>query len=135
MSKAIAAMLAILLGTHGLLGLFIEGDKLIGLFNVDILLDLIYLGSALALAIIANENINGKLTRIGLFLLGGLHFVLGAYGLLDRHLLFLAPTGLELFDFLLYFSIAGVCFLGVILPDAEKPIWQLEPSVSQQRGK
>lgn len=114
MTKAIATMVGILLLSHGGLGLFIEGEHLLGLFNVDIALDLTYLTLGLLLVLVGETEVSAGLTRgvvaLGALVMGGI----GLVGLLDRHLLGLAPTGFELLDFLVFFGIAGSLGLAVL---------------------
>ena len=114
MTKAIATMVGILLLSHGGLGLFIEGEHLLGLFDVDIALDLTYLTLGLLLVLVGETEVSAGLTRgvvpLGALVMGGI----GLVGLLDRHLLGLAPTGFELLDFLVFFGIAGSLGLAVL---------------------
>lgn len=116
MTKAIATMVGILLLSHGGLGLFIEGEHLLGLFNVDIALDFTYLTLGLLLVLVGETEVSAGLTRgvvaLGALVMGGI----GLVGLLDRHLLGLAPTGFELLDFLVFFGIAGSLGLAVLQP-------------------
>ena len=114
MTKAIATMVGILLLSHGGLGLFIEGEHLLGLFNVDIALDLTYLTLGLLLVLVGETEVSAGLTRgvvaLGALVMGGI----GLVGLLDRHLLGLAPTGFELLYFLVFSGIAGSLGLAVL---------------------
>lgn len=116
MTKAIATMVGILLLSHGGLGLFIEGEHLLGLFNVDIAMDLTYLTLGALLVLVGETEVSAGLTRgvvaLGALVMGGI----GLVGLLDRHLLGLAPTGFELLDFLVFFGIAGALALAVLQP-------------------
>lgn len=116
MTKAIATMVGILLLSHGGLGLFIEGEHLLGLFNVDIAMDLTYLTLGALLVLVGETEVSAGLTRgvvvLGALVMGGI----GLLGLIDHHLFGLAPTGFELFDFLVFFGIAGALALGALMP-------------------
>ena len=123
MSKAIAIMVGVILGGHGILGLFIEGRPLL-LFNVDIALDLIHLFSAAVLLFVGRERASDLTVRGGLLLVGVIEIGTGLAGLADRHLGGLAPTGLFPLDFLLTFGLGGACLLGAVLPHAGRNIWE-----------
>lgn len=116
MTKAIATMVGILLLSHGGLGLFIEGEHLLGLFNVDLAMDLTYLTLGVLLVLVGETEVSAGLTRgvvaLGALVMGGI----GLLGLLDHHLFGLAPTGFELLDFLVFFGIAGALVLAALQP-------------------
>lgn len=124
MSKAIAMMLAMILGGHGLLGLFIEGEPFMR-FNMDFALDLVHLGSAAVLIAVSRERASDPAVRGGLLLVAGLQIGTGLLGMADRHLLGLAPTGLQEFDFLLTFGLGSAALVGALLPRAERNIWEV----------
>ena len=64
MGKLYALILGIVLGGHGLVGLFIEGDRLMGILNVDTLVDVIYLVSALLLFLVAFTKSSPLMIRV-----------------------------------------------------------------------
>jgi hypothetical protein len=105
MAKAYALMLGIIIGSHALIGWFIEGHLMIGLFNVDIVNDIVYTICAAAL-----------------LLVGATPAPVKAIQGLDQHLGGLLPTGTTVLDHLLLLSTgAGALLLGV-LPSARKPL-------------
>jgi hypothetical protein len=122
MAKAYALMLGIIIGSHALIGWFIEGHLMIGLFNVDIVNDIVYTICAAALLLVGATPAPVKAIQ-GVLLLVGLVFVLLGLGtLLDQHLGGLLPTGTTVLDHLLLLSTgAGALLLGV-LPSARKPL-------------
>lgn len=116
MTKAIATMVGILLLSHGGLGLFVEGEHLLGLFNVDFSMDLFYLATGAALVWAGETHLSASGTRGVVGLVALLHVGVGLLGLLDKHLFGLAPTGYELFDFLLFFGLGGALLLAAVQP-------------------
>ena len=126
MGKAIAVMLAILLGTHGFLGLFVEGTHLL-IFNVDIVLDVVYLGCAAVLAFIGMADPQAAVVRAGLILVGGLLILLGVVGLVDDHLGDAAPTGLTLMDFVVFFGVGASALYGAVQPHITRRIYDSDP--------
>lgn len=122
MGKAVATMVGLLLGWHGLVGLFVEGEHLFGIFNVDFLADISYLGCAGLLLVAGWGLINPILTRLALLLVGGFLVLKGLLGFLDRELWGLLPTGFAPLDFLLLFGLGGACLLTAMLPSADKPL-------------
>lgn len=129
MSKAIAAMAGIFLVGHGFINLFIEGHHFL-LFNTDILLDLMHLAFGALLLFVSRDRAPGALVGAALALTAVVFAVVGLFGLIDRHLGGIAPTGLAPGDYLLYFGIAAATALGVILPHSERPIWEEHPRQS-----
>ena len=122
MAKAYAAMLGLFLGGHAGVGLFIEGDHILGLLNVDFLIDIIYIASAAALLVVgftrsSVKAIRGTLLAVGLILLG-----IGALGQIDKTIAGLLPTGLTVLDFLLLFSTGGLAVLFALGPKAGEPL-------------
>jgi hypothetical protein len=122
MGKAFAIMLGILLGGHGFLGLFVEGEHLLGIFNVDILVDLLYLGLAFLLLVVGFFSENKAAIRGVLLLAGGALVLLGFAGLLDDRVFGFLPSGLTLMDFVILFGAGGVSMLMALLPSTTDPL-------------
>lgn len=122
MGKAFAIMLGILLGGHGLLGLFVEGEHLLGIFNVDILVDLLYLGLAAVLLLIGFFSSNAAMIRGVLLVAGGALVLLGLAGLADDTVWGLLPSGLTLMDFVILFGAGVVSLFMAILPSTTEPL-------------
>jgi hypothetical protein len=122
MGKAFAIMLGILLGGHGFLGLFVEHEHLLGIFNVDILVDLLYLFLAACLLIVGFFVTNPSIVRGALVLAGGALVLLGLAGLLDHTVWGLLPTGLTLMDFVILFGVGAVSMIMGVIPGTTKPL-------------
>jgi hypothetical protein len=122
MGKAFAIMLGILLGGHGFLGLFVEHEHLLGIFNVDILVDLLYLLLAACLLIVGFFVTNPSIVRGALVLAGGALVLLGLAGLLDHTVWGLLPTGLTLMDFVILFGVGAVSMIMGVIPGTTKPL-------------
>lgn len=122
MGKAFAIMLGILLGGHGFLGLFVEGEHLLGIFNVDILVDLLYLGLSACLLAIGFFSHNAAAIRGVLVLAGGALVLLGLAGLADDRVFGLLPSGLTLMDFVILFGVGAVSIVMGLIPGTTKPL-------------
>ncbi|GHD44399.1 hypothetical protein D9V29_03280 [Mycetocola manganoxydans] len=122
MGKLYALILGIVLGGHGLVGLFIEGDRLMGILNVDTLVDVIYLVSAALLFLVAFTRSSPLMIRGVLFSVGGVLLLLGVLGLLDNRVFGLLPTGLTLVDFFLLFGAGGLTLIFSVLPSTPEPL-------------
>ncbi len=122
MGKIYALMLAIVLGSHGLIGLFIEGEHLLAILNVDIFIDWVYLLSAALLFFVALTDSSPGLLRGSLFLVGAVLLVIGGIGLLDDRVLGLMPTGLTLVDYFLFFGAGLVSIIMALLPSTVEPL-------------
>jgi hypothetical protein len=122
MGRAIAFMMGVLLGSHGFLGLFIEGEHLLGLFNVDILLDIVYLLSALVLLVVGGTRAPAGLLRGGLFLVAIVFILIAVLGLADDKLVGLLPTGLTHVDIGFLFAIGAIAAFTGLLPGATRPL-------------
>jgi hypothetical protein len=122
MGKATAVMLGILVGGHGLLGLLVEGEHLVNLFNVDIFIDTVHLLAAAALLIVGLSDSSPAVIRGVLLLFAGAYFLIGLLGLLDERIGGLLPTGLEPLDFLLLFGLGAAALLVGVLPSATRPL-------------
>jgi hypothetical protein len=122
MGRAIAFMMGVLLGTHGFLGLFVEGEHLLGLFNVDILLDIVYLLCALVLLVIGGTRSPAGLLRGGLLLVAGIFIVIAVLGLGDDTLGGLLPTGLTPVDVGFLFVVGAVAAVTAMLPGVARPL-------------
>ena len=125
MSKGITMMVAIVLVGHGLIGLLIEGEHFL-LFNVDFMLDLMYIALGAVLFFASREHAGAPLVRGAALVVGAVLVGVGLLGLVDRHLFGLAPTGLLPLDFLLFWGLGGAALLASVLPRAHENIWEVE---------
>ena len=123
MTKSIALMLAMIVGGHGLIGLFIEGEHMLGIFTVDIVLDVIYLGTALLLVAVAVLDLSALTIRIIVGFVALSYLALLLAGLADRQLAGAAPTGLTLMDDVLFAGLAAACAVTALQPRPELPLW------------
>jgi hypothetical protein len=122
MGKLYALMLGIVLGSHGLVGLFIEGEHLLAILNVDILIDVVYLLMALLLFFVALTDSSPGTIRGALFLVGAGLLVIGGFGLLDDTVFGLLPTGLTLVDFFLLFGAGAISVIMAVVPSSVEPL-------------
>jgi hypothetical protein len=122
MAKAYAAILGLLLGGHALVGFFIEGVHLLGVLNVDLVVDLIYITSAAALLFVGLGWASPIVVRGTLLVVGAVLLALGTFGLMDNTVAGLLPTGLTMVDFILLFSAGGFAVLFGLLKGATRPL-------------
>jgi hypothetical protein len=122
MAKAYAAMLGLFLGGHAFIGLFIEGDHILGLLNVDFFVDVTYLLCTAALLFVGSTNSSPKAVRGVLLVVGTYLVTLGLLGQLNKFVWGLLPTGLTMLDFLLLFSTGGLALLLGLVPAASRPL-------------
>jgi hypothetical protein len=122
MGRAIAFMMGVLLGSHGFFGLFVEGEHLLGLFNVDILLDIVYLLCALVLLVVGATRSPAGLLRGGLFLVAVVFIVIAVLGLADDKLAGLLPTGLTHVDIGFLFVVGAITGVTGLLPGVARPL-------------
>ena len=122
MAKAYAAILGLLLGGHAIVGFFIEGLHLLGVLNVDLLIDLIYITSAAALLFVGLGSASPVVVRGTLLVVGAALLALGTFGLMDNTVAALLPTGLTMVDFILLFSAGGFAVLFGLWKGATRPL-------------
>jgi hypothetical protein len=122
MGRTYALILGILLATHGGVGLFVEGEHMLAMFNTDILIDIVYLVFAVALLIVGfapddEKQLRGVLAFVGLVFVG-----IGLAGLADETVFGLLPTGLTWVDLLLFFVAGGGALISAVAPRTAEPL-------------
>ena len=122
MAKAYAVMLGILIGSHALIGWFIEGSRMLGVLNVDIFNDIVYTLCAVALLIVGSTHTPVKVVQAVLVVVGLVFVLLGLGSLADERLGGLLPTGTTILDHLLLFGTGGAALLLGVSPWARKPL-------------
>jgi hypothetical protein len=138
MHRIIATVLGIVVGLLGIVGLFVEGDHLLGIMNVDMTLDILRLVLAAALLIVGLvPRVPNGAPRAVVIVVGVLYVGMGLLAFADRTLFGLLPTGLTGFDigFHLVVGVAAVV-LGV-LPDRaiEKAADAVTPGTSSSNSR
>ncbi len=122
MGKALAVILGVLYGGHGFLGLFVEHEHLLGIFNVDIFVDVFDLVLAAVLLVVGFFASSAAAIRGVLLIAGGALILLGLAGLADHTVFGLLPTGLTLMDFIVLFAPGAVAVIMAVIPGTEKPL-------------
>lgn len=122
MAKAIATMLGLLIAAHGILSLFVEGSLLLGVFNADAALDVLYLLSAVVLLVAGATGSSQRGAARTLAAIGVVYAVVGLLGLADHRLGGVTPTGLTLMDYIFFFAVAGSALATAVLPGGRKPL-------------
>lgn len=122
MAKAYAVMLGILIGSHALLGWFVEGSLLVGLLNVDFFNDVVYTACAVALLLVGSTHTRVIAIQWVLSIVGLVFVLLGIGSVIDEYLGGLLPSGTTIIDHLLLFGAgAGALLLG-LAPWAREPL-------------
>jgi hypothetical protein len=106
---ATAIVLMLLLAVLGITGLFIEGDWLLGVMNVDLPIDLLRLAVVIAVLVplLRKDAAEGALRAI-LVGVGALYLVMGLVALGDPTFGGIAPTGFTRFDIVLHLMLGAV---------------------------
>jgi hypothetical protein len=122
MAKAYALMLGIVIGSHALIGWFIEGYLMLGLFNVDIVNDIVYTVCAVALLLVGATPAPVKAIQAVLLVVGLVFVLLGIGSMMDERLGGLLPTGTTILDHVLLLGTGAGALLFGVLPWARKPL-------------
>ncbi|MCW4384225.1 hypothetical protein OH146_00375 [Salinibacterium sp. SYSU T00001] len=122
MAKAYALILGVILGGHGLIGLFIEGAHLLSIFNVDLAVDILYLLCAAALLTVAVTKSRPAALRGTILVVALLLLILAVAGLFDRTVWGLLPTGLTLVDLIVLFGAGGIGVVVSFLRHSPEPL-------------
>ena len=111
-----AKVLGIVLLVVGVLGLVL-GSTLFGIFNSDLLEDIIHLGSGALMAYVGFALRDNSLARTLVGGLGVVYLLVGLLGFVVQNLFVLIPTGYTLADYLLHLAlgILGIV-VGFLLP-------------------
>lgn len=113
MYRTTARVLAVVVGLLGLVGIFIEGDHLLGIMNVDIALDILRLVLAVALAVVGFGRASQRAARSVLAVVGILYVLLGGMAIADPEVFGLLPTGFTGFD-IAFHLVVGLGTLAVV---------------------
>ncbi|HUS26729.1 MAG TPA: hypothetical protein VMY99_05275 [Nevskiaceae bacterium] len=114
MEKRLVQIFAVVVGLLAVTGLFISGEHLFNLMNVDIALDILRVGLAAVLIYAGFFTKSVQAVRSALLTFTVLYLGLGALGLLDAKLWGLLPTGLTGFDIAFHLG-AGLVGLAAVL--------------------
>jgi len=122
MAKAYAVMLGILIGSHALVGWFIEGSRMLGVLNVDIFNDIVYTVCAIALLFVGSTDTPVTVIQGVLVAVGALFVLIGVCSVIDERLGGLLPSGTTIIDHLLLFGTGGAALLLGVARWARKPL-------------
>ncbi|WP_317229703.1 hypothetical protein [Clavibacter sp. MX14-G9D] len=122
MGKAWMVMVAAVLGGHGFVGLFIEGSHLLGILNVDLFVDVLYLLSAGVLLFAGTRQLRPLPIRATLAAFGGLFTLMGVLSIVDNELGGLTPTGFTIVDDFLFFGIGLSGLALAATPSSVEPL-------------
>lgn len=115
-AKWIARILGIIVALLAIVGLFIEGEHLLGFANVDLTLDIVRIVIAVALLWVGFARVSRAALSTVLAVVGIMYVLLGILAFVDETIFGLLPTGLTGFD-IGYHLVAGVvALIGAFLP-------------------
>jgi hypothetical protein len=98
MLKLIARILGIVVAVLAIAGFFVEGDHLLGIMNVDIVLDVLRVLIAVALLIVGFGRVPIGAVRAVLIVVGAMYVLMGLLAFFDPTLFGMLPTGFTGFD-------------------------------------
>lgn len=98
MIRTIARVLGVAVGLLAIVGLFVEGEHLLGIMNVDLTLDILRVLIAAALLVVGFANVPASAPRIVVAIVGAMYVLMGLLAFADRTLFGLLPTGFTGFD-------------------------------------
>jgi hypothetical protein len=98
MLRTVARVLGIVVALLAVVGFFVEGDHLLGLMNVDLVLDILRVLIAGALLYAGFGKTMAATIRTVIVVVGAMYVVMGLLAFADRTLFGLLPTGFTGFD-------------------------------------
>lgn len=122
MGRPYALILGFILISHGGVGLFIEGEHILGIFNTDFAIDLIYLACSVALLAVGFGHDNAKAMRLVLAVVGVVLGGLGLASLADDTVFGMLPTGLTVFDIIILLTAGGGALVSAVAPRTAAPL-------------
>jgi hypothetical protein len=114
MLRLTARVLGILVGVLALAGFFVEGEHLLGIMNVDIVLDVLRVIIAAALLYVGFANTSASALRAVIIVVGVMYVLMGVLAIFDPSLFGLLPTGFTGFD-IGFHIIVGIAALALAL--------------------
>lgn len=98
MLKLIAKILGVVVAVLAIAGFFVEGDHLLGIMNVDIVLDVLRVVIAVALLVVGFARVPMSAVRAVLIIVGAMYVLMGLLAFFDPTLFGMLPTGFTGFD-------------------------------------
>lgn len=98
MIRIVARVLGVVVGLLAVVGLFVEGEHLLGIMNVDLTLDIVRVLIAVALLVVGFANVPAAAPRAVVAIVGAMYVLMGVLAFADRTLFGLLPTGFTGFD-------------------------------------
>ncbi|HWM34594.1 MAG TPA: hypothetical protein VNR36_10195 [Pseudolysinimonas sp.] len=120
MLRIIARVLGIVVGLLAIIGLFVEGDHLLGIMNVDIALDVLRIVIAAALLYVGFARVPLAAVRTVLIVVGAMYVLMGLLAFADRTLFGLLPTGFTGFDIGFHLVVGAGAVVVALLPALQK---------------
>jgi len=117
MHRIVAVVLGVVIGLLGIIGLFIEGELLLGVMNVDIALDILRLLIAAVLLVVGLARVPDAAPRAAVIAVGVLYLLMGVLAFADTTMFGLLPTGLTAFDIGFHLVVGAAAVVLGLLPD------------------
>lgn len=119
MIRITARVLGVVVALLAIAGFFVEGERLAGLMNVDIALDVIRTVIAIAL-LWAGFAGSARAARLVVAIVGAMYVVMGLLAFLDPTLFGLLPTGFTGFDIGFHLVVGIAALVLAFLPAATR---------------
>lgn len=116
MHRLIAKILGVLLALLGVVGLFLDGEHLLGFMNVDLALDIVRLLIAAALLYVGFGPLAVIVARATLGVVGGLYVLMGLMAFADETLFGVLPTGFTGFDIGFHLVVGAAALVLACIP-------------------
>jgi hypothetical protein len=120
MLRIIARVLGIVVGLLAIVGLFIEGQLLLGIMNVDLALDILRVVIAVALLYVGFPRVPLSAVRTVLIVVGALYVLMGLLAFADPTLFGLLPTGLTGFDIAFHLIVGIGAVIVAVVPALQR---------------
>jgi|GEM_PF-1811035 len=117
MHRITAQVLGVVVGLLALVGLFIEGELLLGIMNVDVALDILRAVLAVALIAVGFSTVPTSARQTVILVTGVLYVGLGLVAFADRTVFGLLPTGLTGFDIGFHLVVGIAAIVIAVMPD------------------
>jgi hypothetical membrane protein len=118
MQRIVARVLGIVVALLAVVGLFVEGEHLLAIMNVDIALDIVRIVLAVALLYVGFGKASDGAVRAVLAVVGALYVIMGLVAFADPEMFGLLPTGFTGFD-IGFHLVVGLGSLAVALLPAK----------------
>jgi len=116
MLRIVARVLGVVVALLAIAGLFVEGDHLAGLMNVDLTLDILRIIIAVALLIVGFAKVSLAAVKAVLVIVGVMYVFMGALAFASPSMFGLLPTGFTGFDIAFHLIVGAAAIVLALIP-------------------